>query len=534
MKFLAALVVALLVVAAFASHGYTPRTAVFHLGRLHTEDHIEAEFVARSTPDTDVFQQHLSVAQLTALVRGKQSSKALVSTFLQMTKGCAAITVSLTQDSLTCDLLPNTDLTALLARSASAKNFAPRTSALHLLPNGVREQLRAVVVVWSRNPGLTTPAKKPRLQLTQPGGPQTPQSIRERYRVPTTINFTIPPDYSNGVGEFEGEFFQASDISAFNTQYKLERPLKIEVLGPNPSSGADQIEGTLDLEYIGAISNGRVGLWWLAQSQNHQEPGNIDFHLWVDKVLNMTHVPAVISLSWGLGYQQYFFDMAVLNMDNDAFRKMGLVGTSLLAASGDSGPGTRTGIFNCDTFTPSWPASSSYLTSVGATYANSASEDEVAVSWSGGGFSTVFALPSWQKDAVQTYLSTATGLPKPTFYNASGRAYPDVSALGTNYEVFVQGQLESVSGTSCAAPCFAGIIGLIAAERQDKGKSTLGFINPMLYKLGNVGFDITQGASQDMNCFPLFPIPGFPAAKGWDAVTGLGTPRYDYLRARMV
>ena len=48
---------------------------------------------------------------------------------------------------------------------------------------------------------------------------------------------------------------------------------------------------------------------------------------------------------------------------------------------------------------------------------------------SGGGFSNVYAIPEYQKDAVSGYKSTAT-MPTKQIYNDTGRGYPDVSALG--------------------------------------------------------------------------------------------------------
>jgi tripeptidyl-peptidase-1 len=226
-------------------------------------------------------------------------------------------------------------------------------------------------------------------------------------------------------------------------------------------------------------------------------------------------------------------DLKVLESDNDAFRKMGLMGVSVFAASGDSGPGVRSEQDNCKTFTPSWPASCPYLTSVGATYALSASSDEISVNWSGGGFSTMFARPAYQDAAVMKYFKVAENeLPKKTFYNASGRGYPDVSALGANFEVIVGGQWSPVSGTSAASPTFAGIVALIVGERLASGQSPLGFLNPTLYQLGKVGFDVTQGKNLDTNC-NRGTLPGFPAAVGWDAVSGLGTPNYEFLRQNL-
>lgn len=363
---------------------------------------------------------------------------------------------------------------------------------------------------------------------------QTPATIRQRYAVPEPSALpAFPANYTQGVAEFEGEYFADSDIVAFTTQYGMPN-LSIPVMGPNtPSAGADATEGTLDLEYIAALSGARIPTWWLAENTANNDPGNIDFSLWCEEVSSLTPMPYVVSISWGSGYERYVNDTNVMIADNDAFRKLGLLGVSVFAASGDSGPGVRSEEFNCNTFTPSWPSSSPYLTSVGATYANSTTEREVSVNWSGGGFSTAFTRPAWQAAAVKKYFEVAAAsLPPQSFYAANGRGYPDVSALGANFDVVVAGQWQLVSGTSAASPTFAGVVSLIVAERLAKGQSALGFLNPKLYQLGRVGYDVVEGASVDTNC--LFQtLPGFPAVAGWDAVSGLGTPSYTYLRAHL-
>ena len=56
------------------------------------------------------------------------------------------------------------------------------------------------------------------------------------------------------------------------------------------------------------------------------------------------------------------------------------------------------------------------------------------------------------------------------------------------------------------------------------GKAPLGFLNPWLYQEGYKAFtDITEGVSGGCN------TTGFPVTKGWDAVTGFGTPIFPEL-----
>jgi len=60
----------------------------------------------------------------------------------------------------------------------------------------------------------------------------------------------------------------------------------------------------------------------------------------------------------------------------------------------------------------------------------------------------------------------------------------------------------------------------INEERLEANKSTVGFINPALYANPSMLNDITNGSNPGCNTI------GFPAAPGWDPVTGLGTPNY--------
>jgi tripeptidyl-peptidase-1 len=61
-----------------------------------------------------------------------------------------------------------------------------------------------------------------------------------------------------------------------------------------------------------------------------------------------------------------------------------------------------------------------------------------------------------------------------------------------------------ISGTSAAAPAFAGLIALLNDARLAAGKRSLGFLNPMIYALKGDGFhDIVVGNA------PGCGTPGF-------------------------
>jgi kumamolisin len=117
----------------------------------------------------------------------------------------------------------------------------------------------------------------------------------------------------------------------------------------------------------------------------------------------------------------------------------------------------------------------------------------------GGGVSAVFAQPAYQ-----------SGI---NLNGSSGRGVPDVAGDAdpeTGYLVRVDGSETVFGGTSAVAPLWAGLIALI---NQAKGAAQ-GFINPKLYANPLALNDITQGNNG-----------AFSAAPGWDACTGLGTPK---------
>lgn len=60
----------------------------------------------------------------------------------------------------------------------------------------------------------------------------------------------------------------------------------------------------------------------------------------------------------------------------------------------------------------------------------------------------------------------------------------------------------------------------IVEERLAIGKGAIGFLNPTLYANPNLLHDIVSG--NNIGC----GTQGFEAAKGWDPVTGMGTPNY--------
>jgi tripeptidyl-peptidase-1 len=73
------------------------------------------------------------------------------------------------------------------------------------------------------------------------------------------------------------------------------------------------------------------------------------------------------------------------------------------------------------------------------------------------------------------------------------------------------------------------VIALVNDALLAAGKPVLGFLNPWLYSTGHTAFtDILSGSA--IGCGGA----GFPAAVGWDPVTGFGTPDFGRLRIAAV
>lgn len=167
------------------------------------------------------------------------------------------------------------------------------------------------------------------------------------------------------------------------------------------------------------------------------------------------------------------------------YMKLGLQGISFLYASGDSGvsnyPGNIDGPTGClgpnlNVFNPTWPGTCPFVTSVGATkvYPGKTVRDPESAVYdpagfpysvnysSGGGFSNIYPVPSYQKAHIANYfkehdpsypyysalapntsdrsvlvdigaLAGTTG----GIYNRIGRGIPDVSANGDNIAVCI-------------------------------------------------------------------------------------------------
>jgi subtilase family serine protease len=282
-----------------------------------------------------------------------------------------------------------------------------------------------------------------------------------------------------------------------------------------------------------------------------------------EKYVIDNHMAQVISQSFASAEDAFGSSTSLQNL-RYAFKAAAAKGVTVFGATGDNGTanGLKQPVATGGNLIPyptvEWPASDPLVTGVGGTYlcTNPLADtndprtpyfvlgvggkcgshtynpnenfDEVAWTFSGGGFSHVFSRPSYQNSlpAGSTPIGSKRGVPDIAFQASAGTGALVYLSLppdgdGTNVGIFTGWY--DIGGTSLSTPQWAG---LAAIGAQMKGHG-LGLINPALYQLASNPatyaddfYDVATGNTNQADP----SIPGYPATTGWDAVTGLGTP----------
>ena len=336
----------------------------------------------------------------------------------------------------------------------------------------------------------------------------TPVQLAQLYR--------FPP--SDGAGQCIalielGGGYRDDDLRAYFQALGVPSPKVVDVpvgQGANRPTGdpsGPDGEVMLDLEVAGAAAPGATLAVYFA--------GNTDagFVQAINAAIHDTTLrPSVISISWGA--PENHWTPQAMQAVNAALQSAATMGVTVCATSGDNGSsdGQSDSADHVD-----FPASSPYALACGGTSlranGNRIAEETV---WNdgtqggagGGGVSTVFTLPTWQEGlAAQETNGASVPLAR--------RGVPDVSADAdplTGYVVRVDGETGVVGGTSAAAPLWAALIARINAIKG----TPVGYLHARLYQHPDAFNDIQQGNNGT-----------FAAGPGWDACTGLGSPKGD-------
>jgi subtilase family serine protease len=331
----------------------------------------------------------------------------------------------------------------------------------------------------------------------------------------------------------------AQDLKTFDSTFGLPDPVfdnhvmpGTPTFDPNdPNQVGWGEETTLDVEWAHAIAPGaRIELVSAASNQDTD-------------ILSATQYAVNNDLgdvlSQSFGENENCVDPQLLQAEHQMYRQAEDNGWTVFASSGDSGASQFTCDGNGAVEVASSPASDPLVTGVGGTTlnadidgnylgettwtelptvgCNAPAVDAADVNCSGGGFSDLYAKPGFQKSQVKG--KVGRGVPDIAYNSGvNGGVLTECSICdGGKPAVFLFG------GTSAGSPQWAGL----TAIADQLGHTRLGDINPALYSISDSSakyhsafHDVTVGN----NDVAEIGGNGYDAGKGWDPVTGLGTP----------
>jgi hypothetical protein len=339
--------------------------------------------------------------------------------------------------------------------------------------------------------------------VTNVSAPYTPAEIRQAYGF-SNIS-------ANGAGQtiaivdaYDDPNI-LSDLKAFDKTYGLTDPVfqKVNQNGsqtqlPSANSGWG-MEIALDVEWAHAVAPAaKILLVEASSSSLNNLLTAVDYASSVSKV---------VSMSWGAG------EFSSETSYDSHFSPQLHPGVTFIASSGDTGGMTN------------WPAVSPYVLGVGGTsltIVSSASGvysygSEKSWSGSGGGYSQFEKEPTWQ------YAVQSTGR----------RSSPDVSYDANPstgfavYDTYGYRGWYVVGGTSAGAPQWAGLIAIVNQVRASNSLASMSNTLSNLYSLYSQQYstdfrDITSGTAGRNG-----------AGKGYDLVTGLGSPQVQNIVAAL-
>jgi subtilase family serine protease len=354
-----------------------------------------------------------------------------------------------------------------------------------------------------------------------------------------------------------------SDLDLFDTNFGVAPTTVNQIFPDGPPSQTTLANGfgwkaetTLDVTWAHAIAPGATIDLVVAKSNDDADI------LSATKYVADHNLGDVVSQSFGEAEQ--CMDPALLRAQHSLFQRMTAEKITLLASAGDDGaaqPGCNagdpafkaastpasdpnvTGVGGTDlTATPPTADSTGHEATPGGQYVSETVWNEGAGAAGGGGISVVYPRPIFQALAVRDSrmrevpdiaysAAIGHGVLVPLTLSADEAALVGAPGPGTFFFRF--------GGTSVGSPNWAGLIAL--SDQIAHGR--VGLINPELYILGasshiasNFFHDVTTGDNSvpaDPS-FPGSPIQGFAAKPGYDAVTGLGSPKANALVPALV
>ncbi|MFC0513371.1 protease pro-enzyme activation domain-containing protein [Mucilaginibacter angelicae] len=300
-----------------------------------------------------------------------------------------------------------------------------------------------------------------------------------------------------------------SDLLAFwqnnNLNTDLTRIEKINVTGQElpPQEG----EETLDVQWTTGIApDANIRIYASGTLQF------VDLDQALDQIIeDVSQFPGMCQLSISLGLGETYMGglEGEVTTQHLKFLKLAALGVNIFASSGDAGSNPdASGHSATGPLQVEHPASDPFVIGVGGTSLQLSNigvvtEEDAWVS-SGGGQSIYYDRPVWQ---------TGAGIPE-----GGRRLVPDVGLTADpdfGAYVILNGAVRQFGGTSWSAPVWAGFCAMLNESRQNAGKPSLSFLNPLLYPLINTSCfrNISKGTNG-----------AYQATDGYDMITGIGVP----------
>jgi subtilase family serine protease len=343
--------------------------------------------------------------------------------------------------------------------------------------------------------------------------------------------------------------FRHSDIATFDKCFGVKTPpIEVNTVAPVHKPLPPEDETTLDLETIsvGAPEVDRIRVY-----EGAETPAGV--LLTTAAALGKPgKQPNVISMSLGYCEPLLSGQLAVKRAFDNVLAIAAGAGISVLISAGDQGSsGCRAGPpgeerTELPILAVAQPSSSPYATAVGGTNFKLSKQNQIVLEgvWNdqpiasaggGGGSSILTPTRPWWQRGIDRY--------------GAGRIVPDIAALadrfpGYSFFCTAEGCVDPelpypgwsvVGGTSAAAPLTAAGIALANQYAAERGQPPLGFLNPLLYRLGaersereQVFNDVTVG-NNDLGRMLLPEVGGgrplgcCSARSGYDWTTGWGS-----------
>ncbi len=339
---------------------------------------------------------------------------------------------------------------------------------------------------------------------------------------------------------------EAKDVAAFRASFGLkENPVQVMLNGADPGRTKDEAEAVIAASWAGVAAPGAQILIVPAATTSASDGLDLSLAAIVDG--SLAHTVAV-----GFSACEESLSEAHRTFYSALYRQAAAEGTSVIAASGDSGASACHAAGQGSAVTTGFGvnglASTPWNTAVGAAAlaaGTSSSAGRGLIGWSpqgagdpayagGGGESAIYSAPEWQPipahpltEVAGKYARLLPDVVLPTALDGGvnrglafcmgggGAAANGTAACGTM----------RAGGSAAAAALFAGIAAIIDQKNGQQGN-----LAPQLYELSRtdgIFDDVQQGdarlvcAEGSPNCDASGKI-GFDAVAGYDLATGLG------------